>query len=629
MARTSRSLIWSLWPWVLYFLFVGVCHPVHAQGDLQQQEYDALVLFYEAMDGDNWTNNTGWLTGDDPGRWFGCGARNDRITGVLLPNNNLVGQLPPELQVLERLEWLDLSNNRVQGTIPPEYGSFAYMKAFELDNNEMSGPIPQELSNLTNLTHLYLHGNAFTGPLPPVGRMTQLVELIAESNQLSGPLPDGIGNLTNLVDLLLRQNQLSGPISPEIGNLSALRLMDLQENEFSGALPAELGGLRSLEHLNLFGNALSGAVPETICNLQQLKSLNIANNQIEDLPDLSCLPRLDDLHVQFNRLTFEDLEPNVGVAQNFLYEPQAALGEARTDTVVAGDDHTLSYAVGGAHNVYQWRRGPDPIDGATTDTHTIAAAEMADAGYYQLIVTNTVVPNLMLWTEPVYVYVDAPPTVPTITAPADGTAVTIAGDAHTPFRVTWHGAADPNGEPVTYTWQLAFEANFTTPILEIDVSEGPGLNLDYGTLYTLLTTHGVMEGSTVQLYHRTLAHAGRLTTASDPCALTVTLGFVNVAIEQHPSLPRRIRLHGNYPNPFNPSTQLVFDLPAPASVSAELIDLAGRVLLRSPTMRMGPGYEQTVRLDGQHLASGVYIYRLQIRTDATRHTLTGTCILLR
>lgn len=629
MARVPRSFWGSLWLCVLYLLLLSAYHPAHAQGDIAQQEYDALVLFYEAMDGDNWTNNSGWLIGDDPGRWFGCGGMNDRITGVLLPNNNLVGQLPPELQALERLEWLDLSNNRVHGTIPPEYGSFAYMKAFELDNNEMSGPIPQELSNLTNLTHLYLHGNAFTGPLPPVSRMTQLIELIVASNQLSGPLPDGLGNLTNLVALSLRQNQFSGPIPPEIGNLKRLKVLDLQENQLSGPLPVEIGGLTSLEQLNLFLNDVSGAVPETICNLTRLRGLQLADNAIEDLPDLSCLPQLDDLHVQFNRLTFEDLEPNMGVAQHFFYEPQAPIGEARTDTVAMGAAHTLSYDVGGEHNVYQWYVGPDPIDGATTDTYVIEAAELGDTGYYQLTITNTVVPDLTLNTYPVLVWVDAPPTLPFILEPADGTALTIEGDANTLVHVAWHPAVDPNGGVVTYTWQFALADDFETPILEIATSEQPSLDLNYGTIYTLLTDHGVTEGSTVQIYQRVVASDGGMMTASDPCALTVTLGFVNVADEHHASLPRRVRLHGNYPNPFNPSTQLVFDLPTAADVSAEVIDLTGRALLRTPTMRMAPGYERTVRLNGQHLASGVYIYRLQIRTDAARQTLTGTCILLR
>lgn len=71
----------------------------------------------------------------------------------------------------------------------------------------------------------------------------------------------------------------------------------------------------------VFANVLNGAASERTCNLQHLKGLNIANNQIAALLDLSCLQQLDDLHVQFNRLTFKDLEPNVGVARRFGYEP--------------------------------------------------------------------------------------------------------------------------------------------------------------------------------------------------------------------------------------------------------------------------------------------------------------------
>ena len=66
----------------------------------------------------------------------------------------------------------------------------------------------------------------------------------------------------------------------------------------------------------------------------------------------------------------------------------------------------------------------------------------------------------------------------------------------------------------------------------------------------------------------------------------------------------------NYPNPFNPSTTISFELPAGAEVRLKLFNVLGqevRVLLDSYL----PSGVHTIRLDGTGLASGIYLCRLQ------------------
>ncbi|MDE0158451.1 MAG: DUF4397 domain-containing protein, partial [Candidatus Dadabacteria bacterium] len=75
-------------------------------------------------------------------------------------------------------------------------------------------------------------------------------------------------------------------------------------------------------------------------------------------------------------------------------------------------------------------------------------------------------------------------------------------------------------------------------------------------------------------------------------------------------LPTEFALQGNYPNPFNPSTQIRFDLPATAEVTVQVIDLLGRMVLTLPAQSVEAGANRTVELDGASLASGTYLYRL-------------------
>ena len=78
-----------------------------------------LVALYDATGGPNWRNNTGWLTDAPMGQWHGVTTDvSGRVTHLDLDNNRLTGQLPHELDNLDKLEMLALSGNRLTGCVP-------------------------------------------------------------------------------------------------------------------------------------------------------------------------------------------------------------------------------------------------------------------------------------------------------------------------------------------------------------------------------------------------------------------------------------------------------------------------------------------------------------------------------
>ena len=67
---------------------------------------------------------------------------------------------------------------------------------------------------------------------------------------------------------------------------------------------------------------------------------------------------------------------------------------------------------------------------------------------------------------------------------------------------------------------------------------------------------------------------------------------------------------GNYPNPFNPSTIISYELPKAGIVNIKVYDLLGREVATLVNEFKSEG-KYTVEFNGSKLPSGVYVYRLQ------------------
>ena len=75
-------------------------------------------------------------------------------------------------------------------------------------------------------------------------------------------------------------------------------------------------------------------------------------------------------------------------------------------------------------------------------------------------------------------------------------------------------------------------------------------------------------------------------------------------------LPDVYAFHAPYPNPFNPRTELRFDLPEAVSVSLVIYDIQCRETARLVDGWYAPGYHHAV-FDASQLASGVYFAHLK------------------
>jgi subtilisin family serine protease/photosystem II stability/assembly factor-like uncharacterized protein len=103
--------------------------------------------------------------------------------------------------------------------------------------------------------------------------------------------------------------------------------------------------------------------------------------------------------------------------------------------------------------------------------------------------------------------------------------------------------------------------------------------------------------------------------------------------EQSPPrlLPERFTLYQNFPNPFNGSTSIQFDLRADSNVEIRLYDILGRLVRTIFNGIQGAG-SRRVSCDAAGLASGVYFYRIvanPLAPGESRFEATGKMILIR
>ena len=89
--------------------------------------------------------------------------------------------------------------------------------------------------------------------------------------------------------------------------------------------------------------------------------------------------------------------------------------------------------------------------------------------------------------------------------------------------------------------------------------------------------------------------------------------------EGHSYEPRNFSLRGNFPNPFNPATEIQYSLQKTSDVQIEIFNIQGQ-RVRSMLLPAQDAGLHTVTWDGtdrlrQRVASGVYLYRVKVGDD--------------
>jgi Leucine-rich repeat (LRR) protein len=127
--------------------------------EIPKKECEALVALYDSTNGENWENNTGWKTTNEPCNWNGVTCEKKHVTGLTLWNNNLKGSISKDFFKLKKLKLMALFNNDLNDTSLKNFKKLKSLQTLLIDNCKLTGKIPNSLMKLKNLEELDLNGN--------------------------------------------------------------------------------------------------------------------------------------------------------------------------------------------------------------------------------------------------------------------------------------------------------------------------------------------------------------------------------------------------------------------------------------------------------------------------------------
>ena len=111
-------------------------------------------------------------------------------------------------------------------------------------------------------------------------------------------------------------------------------------------------------------------------------------------------------------------------------------------------------------------------------------------------------------------------------------------------------------------------------------------------------------------------------------SLSIDFMQTQLSIDNY-EIPTKFAVYQSYPNPFNPSTTIEFDVATPESISLVVYDLTGKEVFTLASGYHMPGkYSMVwnaVDNNGDQVSSGMYIY--QLRTSES--VITKKLVLLR
>ena len=206
---------------------------------------------------------------------------------------------------------------------------------------------------------------------------------------------------------------------------------------------------------------------------------------------------------------------------------------------------------------------------------------------------------------------DPPQAFDWVSAASDTIKITQSNLAET-YTLQWDASTDVDGETINY---LLYAQIGVYPAEEIYDTTSTSVPITYQEIL-----EGVFEGSPVN--GATVRFNVKATDGVDTVDVTGDNRVIHVNRYDYLStesegVPTEFALHENYPNPFNPTTTLRFDLPEVSNLTLTIYNMLGQKI-RTYDMQSTPAGHHALKWNatndyGDPVGAGVYLYQLQTK----------------
>jgi hypothetical protein len=184
------------------------------------------------------------------------------------------------------------------------------------------------------------------------------------------------------------------------------------------------------------------------------------------------------------------------------------------------------------------------------------------------------------------------------------------------YELKWSESKDVDGETIDYLLHAQIGVYPAAPGFITTDTTSTSVQITYEEfLENVFELFPILPGATVRF--SVLATDGTDTvkvTGDDRVLLVNRYEYLSIAAE---GVPLEFALHENYPNPFNPTTTLRFDLPEVSDITLTIYNMLGQKVRTFDYQNTSAGYH-SVTWDatndlGQQVGAGVYLYQLQTK----------------